>query len=323
VVRVRSSGTETQGAALASVSDAVQVQQQAQEQTNALRAVSLEAVTEAEIPGIFSFAGESIGIASATPQQLDEMGKRLNSFLNEPKLVASIVRAVGDNVGKYVANLAGFTPVDPNGIDEEHFLLFGRVYMPEVEGCRAVVRLSRKETRKGDFKLSLAGFGGGAGRVFWCEMAQADELLASPKDLVIPIKARVVTWKNSGGKAFFTYSVVSCSRWIAAVTAKNPFFGASGYSHLAATRRDALKLYGGQGLGIQERNFDFGEGESYKLKGVLSLPYGWTLQVEGSVEIISKMSVFYSLVPTHDYLLAKEEECPVEHYWAWKESSTR
>ncbi len=274
------------------------------------------------IPGVFSLERSGIFINNPSPEMLASFSRDLSASISEPGLIATIVIALGDTWGKPVASLAGFVPVDGGGVIYDDFLLFGRIYMPEVDGCRAVFRLSRKTEQAVDIKISLSGFAGGEGRKLWCSLSQEDELHASPKDLVIPVKAKVITWRRHDGRSFNTVSILNYGKSIVTKPARNPFFGSSGYDHLDSTIKGSVdRVHGGYGLGELKREVGAGIRRSYALKTKLAFSSGHAVELEGQVEVLSEISVLYVLAPTHDYLRIEGEQSPVEHYWAWREAS--
>jgi len=283
--------------------------------------IDLKIITELEVEPAFVASDKGVYISSNNDYDLNKIQSEITNFSIPLKVAKGIIDCIGENKGKYIANLAGFYPSKDGNPPEiiNANLLFGKIYVPSLNGFSFTISISSEKKQSGDIHIKIYGVGAGGKKEFICHMTQEHTIEASPSDLVIPIKFELTKWENDDGLFFFTYNVYSKSEYIEIKPTTNPYDNDNGYDEVYSMKGSVSKISTVSDAIPAKISERLETNSEIQLSASLSVPYvAAPIKINGKATVKKSFTVDYSIPTGYKFSLFTSKEPEFRHFWGKK-----
>lgn len=285
-----------------------------------LSVLEFEVVDKFEIEPAFTEVNGGIYISRNEEIDYRSIEKHIVASGIRKKIAKKFVVKLGEDKGGFVSEIMGFKPYSPdNGGYElsEIDILFGKLYMPNLDGFETRFILEKTKTKKSDISIKIAGFGAGGSKEYICKITQGTTLSAIPVDLVIQATVKLIKWEHFLGDHFYTCHPINISRRIIGRPVSNPYEHEDGYDEI----KNLSGIVDRYDTSILPENEEVTEELQEKTKINLhanlnvspNLPI---IKIDGTATVNSRINIIYSLPVGHKYATYVENENNFQHLWA-------
>ena len=261
-------------------------------------------------------------------QFFDRNDRVIEDSESEKGAISNFIARHGGFVGR---DLLGYTAHSVDGKrdfdsnDENNFayggVVFGRIYIPEVNRFSASVEVSAQAKDSCHFKIKLPMFNVSSEKEFDSSIGQILDIITSV-DLVLPITYKTLRWQNAKGNYFYVIELVNRGKLITKHKADNRFDTEEGFKEL---RRKT-----GTVNHIGPDDYISGRGPIFTLKTKEKLSVGFHFpqlenipgfKLKGEATVQELVSVKYMVEPGYEYVMfdaMSESPKRFEHYWSHK-----
>lgn len=249
----------------------------------------------------------------------------LPKFGLRENMAKEFVEALGENKGKHVANIFGFEPIltgPPGDGTLDVALLFGKLYMPSLDGFTTGISIEKTRSGTCDIKIKIAGSGAGGSKEYICRITQKNTISATPVDLIIKAKVKLVKWQHFLGSYFYTCHPINISRRIECRIAHNPYEHDDGYDEITSMSGVVDRYNTLNPLRDEEATEEISEKSEINLRADLVMPPKTpTISISGTATIVNKLLIEYSLPAGHQYATYVKNKEDFQNLWAVKSTS--
>jgi len=287
-----------------------------------LVALEFDIVDELIYEAIFDEVDGGVYISSVARNDYDLVSSHLIESGIKKSVAKKFIEVLGENKGKYLANIFGFKPIVKNNADvdlSEIDILFGKIYMPSTDGFKTKISVENIESKKCDISIKILGVGASGSKEYLCKITQSQNLHAIPVDLVIPAKVKLTKWENKDGDFFYTCHIINISRRIVGKRAVNPYEDETGYEII--TQMDGVVDRYDTSILHEEQTASEELEENTKINLNVNLvvtPDIPAIKLNGMATVKNKFNVNYSLPVGFEYVTYVENSNNFQHLWAYR-----